>query len=313
METVAAPATAGPEMNRAVNALRGNAIEMAKAIRSADPGDPRSYQLLRAVLWLPVQDLPPAEGGRTMLPDPTGELGPILSTLSTSRTPLDLLEFCERTAVDNLFWLDLHRHAAEALDALGHAAARAALIGGTAAFLKRFPGLPELAFDGGTAFADTATRLWISEDLLAGANGGGTRAGAGTERESEVDEVRARALALAAAGGLGDAVALLDEARDRAVDGRSRFRWEIEKARLCLEAGRPDPAMSLLMDLDEQADHLHLEVWEPSLSIALTVLLLRGSAPSTAAASDPEIADLRLGWQRRLSRLDMRSAIELIS
>ena len=313
MEAVAPPAAAGPEMDRALNALRRNVIDMAKAVRGASPGDPRAYQLLRAVLWLPVRETPPEQGGRTMLPDPTGALGPVLSNLARNGSAPELVEFCEANAVDHLFWLDLHRHAAAALDALGHAAARDAVAGQTAAFLKRFPRIPELAFDSGTAFADAATRAWISAELAAGGQAGGAGTGTATEAAAtggtgaDPHEARARALALAAKGKLGDAVAMLEGARDHAVGERSRFLWELEKARTCIDAGRSDLAMPLLTHLDKLAGEYSLDIWEPSVCVDLTVLLLRGGV----ADGEPEMKALRREWERRLSRLDMRAAIEL--
>ena len=306
---VAVPVTPGPEMNRAVNALRANVIDVAKAIRSAAPQDPRSYQLLRSVLWLAVQAPPPDQGGRTMLPDPTGASGPILSALAGAGESLKLLEFCESSAIDHLFWLDLHRHAAEVLGALGYVEAQEVLVVQTAAFLKRFPTIAELAFESGTAFADSATRAWIAHELLSGdAPGDG---GAGTGIDADFDEVRSDARALAAGGRLGEAAAALDGARDRAAGERARFLWDIEKARLCIDAGRNDLAMSLLAYLDDVASMRALDAWDPSVCADLTVLLLRGSAPGTAADSDPEWAARRRNWKQRLSRLHLRSAIEL--
>lgn len=303
---VAVPTAAGPEMDRAINALRGNVVAMAKAIRAASPGDPRAYQLLRSVLWLPVHAPPPDQGGKTMLPDPTVELGPRLAILESGGEPRKLLEFCELNAVDRLFWLDLHRHAAAALEALGYAAARAALVGQTAAFLKRFPSVAGLAFENGTPFADPATRMWISDELL----GGGSKGG-GDGLGAELDEARATARGLAAKGSLGDAAAVFEDARNHAVGARARFLWDLERARLCLDAGRPDLAMALLLYLDKLACEASLDNWDPSVCVDLTVLLLRADA-AKAEEPDAERTARRREWQMRLSRLDMRVAVELV-
>jgi type VI secretion system protein VasJ len=306
---VTVPAASGPEMDRAINTLRSNVVAMARAIRSASPGDPRSYQLLRSVLWLPVQAPPPDQDGRTMLPDPTRELGPVLATLAGAGDPLKLLEFCESNAVDRLFWLDLHRHSASALGALGHTAALEALQGQTAAFLKRFPKVVGLAFDGGTAFADAATRMWITDDLMSsGGPGGG---GAGDGLGADFAEIRSNARALAAKGNLGDAAVVFEDARNQAVGERSRFLWDLEKARLCMDAGRPGLAMSLLMHLDKLSCKFSLDIWDPSVCVDLTTMLLRGSSPDAGTEADPEWAVLRREWTTRLSRLDMRAAVEL--
>ena len=65
--------------------------------------------------------------------------------------------------------------------------------------------------------------------------------------------------------------------------------------------------MPLLAHLDKLAGEYSLDIWEPSVCVDLTVLLLRGSA----ADGEPEMKALRREWERRLSRLDMRAAIEL--
>jgi len=306
---VAVPAVLGPEMDRAIGALRHNTIDMAKAIRHASPGDPRAYQLLRGVLWLSVQGPPPDEGGKTMLPDPTVELGPRLAILADGGEPLQLLEFCELNLVDRLFWLDLHRHAAAALDALGHAAARAAVVAETAAFLRRFPSVAGLSFQNGTPFADAATRMWISDELLAGGGSGG---GGGDGLGAELDEARSTARSLAAKGSLGDGAAVFEEARNKAVGLRARFLWDLERARLCLDAGRPDLAMALLLFLDKLAREASLDTWDPSVCVDLTVLLLRADLADTVEQPDPDRLALRGEWRSRLSRLDMRAAVELM-
>lgn len=306
---VAVPAAAGPEMDRAINALRGNTIALAKAIRAASPGDPRAYSLLRGVLWLPVHAPPPDQGGKTALPDPTVELGPRLAILANGGEPLKLLEFCELNAVDRLFWLDLHRHAAAALEALGHGVARAALVGQTAAFLKRFPSIAGLSFENGTPFADSATRMWIGAELL----GGGDAAGGGGADSlgADLDEARSAARAHAVKGDLGEAAAVFEQARNRAVGGRTRFLWDLERARLCMEAGRADLAMALLLHLDKLAHESSLESWDPSVCVDLTVLLLQAGSASEAEASEPELTALRRKWEMRLSRLDMRLAVQM--
>lgn len=305
---VAVPNVAGPEMDRAVNALRSNVVAMAKAIRAASPGDPRSYLLLRSVLWLPVPAPPPDQGGRTMLPDPTAELGPILANLAQAGDPVKLLEFCEGNAVDRLFWLDLHRHAAAALEALGHAAARTVVTTATAAFLQRFPAVAGLTFENGTPFADAATRMWIADELLPAGKGDGGGDGLG----AALDEARAEARGLAAKGKLGEAAAVYEAARNQAAGDRARFLWDLEKARLCVDAGRADLAMPLMMHLDKLARAASLDLWEPSVDADLTALLLRADLQWAPAMPDAERAQLRRDWEMRLTRIDMRAAVELV-
>ena len=110
---------------------------------------------------------------------------------------------------------------------------------------------------------------------------------------------------------LTGSVAVFEAARGHAAGDRERFLWDLEKARLCVDAGRADLGMPLLLHLDKLARNASLDSWEPVICIDLTILLLRGDAQQ-GPGGDPERAALRNDWETRLARLDMRAAVELV-
>ena len=161
------------ERERSLRELGRSMLETARALRNGDAADVRAYTLQRAAIWLPVRELPPATGGRTELPPPSGEVRGAIAAATTGGDSADALSRCEDAATDSLFWFDAHRIAAEALSAMGHAPAARAVRAETGALLCRLPGLADLSFNDGTPFAEPVTREWLG---IAGERTGGGNA-----------------------------------------------------------------------------------------------------------------------------------------
>lgn len=70
------------------------------------------------------------------------------------------------------------------------------------------------------------------------------------------------ARALARSGALAQAVALLDQARQRARSPRERFLIQLDLAEICLRAGKPGLARPLVAQLALEYDAHRLETWE---------------------------------------------------
>jgi type VI secretion system protein VasJ len=181
------------------------------------------------------------DGGRLSWPPPHRRHVDGLARLARAAQWADLLDLCEATLPAAPLWLDLQRHAADALARLGHDAARRAVEHELRGLLARLPALPELRFGDGTAVADPGTRTW-----LAGLQGDGD----GSAPARPIDP------------------AGLQAAAERAASGRERFMLRRELARACLAAGRPDVAADLLAALRDEARRHGLAVWEPELLIA---------------------------------------------
>src|SRR5690606_30138406 len=119
-----------------------------------NPYDAMAAQLVRAIRWGEIEQAPPSDGGRTLVPaPPPHQREAFASMLAASQ--FDVLA----SAGEDLFpeppfhfWLDLQRMIATALQALGPPAhaAHVAVTDATAALVRRLPTLSSLAFDDGT-------------------------------------------------------------------------------------------------------------------------------------------------------------------
>ena len=153
--------TARQTRERSLRALGRTMLDVAHGLRVADVADVRAYTLQRAAIWLPVRKLPPSVAGRTELPPPATERRGAIEAAMAGGDCAGALALCEDAATDSLFWLDVHRIAAEALVCLGHEAAARAIRSEAGALLCRLPALAGMSFDDGTPFAEPATRKWL--------------------------------------------------------------------------------------------------------------------------------------------------------
>ena len=149
---------------RAMERIAAESRRLSTYLQSRDAADPRVFRLSRLAYWFDVDELPPSEKGRTQIAEPDASLTEHLAGLEAKRQWPALLEFAEDTAHRFIFWLDLQRAAAEALNAMGDGSRRAAdaVCRETAAFLRRLPGIERLSFANGTAFANPKTLAWLS-------------------------------------------------------------------------------------------------------------------------------------------------------
>src|SRR5690606_27160902 len=95
----------------------------------------------------------------------------------------DLLAHAEGLTGRFLFWLDLQRFVATALDRLGarYEDAQRAVVAEVLVFVGQHPQVLELSFADGTPFVDEATRTWLEEEQgKAGAGGSSSDDGGGT-------------------------------------------------------------------------------------------------------------------------------------
>src|SRR5262249_3041449 len=153
-------------------------------------------------------------------------------------------------------WLDPHHLSAESLAALGptYTAARQALIGELAAFLRRVPSVIDLAFADGSALASPETRSWIDAEVLPRPMVTAAPALPAAD-DSDVDEARV----LASQGKLIEAVALLQKRASSASTAAGAFRTRLELARLLLDGNRHALARALYATLDDEVRARDLE------------------------------------------------------
>jgi type VI secretion system protein VasJ len=306
------PASAGPEFERSVSAFRSSTLGFARAMRAASPADPRAFTLHRFAVWLPIVALPPDTSGETMLPPPEQDQIRAIEGLTSADNHGDLIGLCEAASEDRLFWLDPHRHVANALGALGHDNARAAVLSSVAAFVGRFPRLLDLKFQGGTPFADDQTRLWLTETVFK--SGDGEEGGGLGGDDGDVGAALSEAKGLAANGKQDEAARMLTESGRSAAGGRNRLLWDLAKADLCLSMGMADAAYHMLTALDERLEAMDLESWEPALAERLYTLRLRSLKrvdPNEILAKE-DVQRLTGELAARLYRLNLAAALGIM-
>ena len=258
-------------------------LRAAGVLREADPFSATAVLLVRAIWWGGIAEVPPSDGGRTIVPPPPEHIRDGLAQMLAS----GMLDGLAQTAED-LFpeppfylWLDLQRLLAAALGGLGPdaQAARMAVTDATAALARRLPALSTLAFDDGTPFADALTRAWLDEITAAGGGGGGAVAVGGAQ--AAIREAQTRA----GAGDVPGAVAALIAG---AGAPRDRFERGVAAAEMCLGADRPDVALALLDDADAAVHAHRLDVWDPAAAGSALRLLHATCAALLQNAASPE-------------------------
>ena len=255
------------EAAQTLESIRSAAYRLADFLRTADPRNPLAYRLPRVAAWLPLREVPPATDGVTRIPGyQPPDLGQRLREAADRGQWMGVLEQTEGRIAGAVLWLDLHRYAWQALDALGpeFAAAAEAVAGEVAGLLRRLPGVETLKFANGVPLADEATRAWIRERVAppsARRTASGTApatAEASSPGESadtkDLDEARAEARALLRQKKLREALQVLQDGAARSRTMRGRIRWGLEIGRICQEARSPETAYLHLRGLYEEVE-----------------------------------------------------------
>jgi type VI secretion system protein VasJ len=269
-----APPASSEELSPEKNLARGCEYLrlVATQLLQNDPCHPLAFRLNRIIAWFPLDTLPPATDGATMLPPPDGQLISGLHNLAAAGNWTGLLQAAEQQVRQYLFWLDLHRFVATALERLGRDLAREGVTCEILLLLKRLPGLEKLSFSDGTPFADPATRDWLKE-LQAGGQRTGNQAAVTQEAGESLEKQVAKAQALATDNKLGEALQVLHQGLQTAQGGRSRLLWSLAICRLICRSRQPLIAIPLAATLMEQLDRHALEQWEPILAEDILVMV----------------------------------------
>lgn len=295
---------ARPALTSAVDVF----VAVAKLRRDARIDDPAPYRMLREAIWLPIDGLPPTvEGPRTRARPPAPILVRMLEGhIAAARWPA-LIDAAEGAATSAIFWMDVHRYSAQALDRLGHFHARDAIGREVVRVLERLSGIEQLTFSDDTPFAAPETLAWIEAERRRFASGG--NAGGGSGVDAEWEEAVKSAEAQAASGQLGDALAAAQALSQRAGSGRDRFRTILRAGRIALDRDAAELARAMLNGLLEDVERHELERWDPVLCTELYRLLLqamRAENPANVARSRREALLFE-----KLCRLDPRAALLL--
>lgn len=280
--------------------------------------DPRPYRLNRVGTWMPIDDLPPHQGGITQVPPVAADRVQRIQACLGNKDFRSLIMEAEEGFSRAPFWLDAHRFTAQALEELGSTFrdAKATVVGEVGHFLGRLPGALDLKFKDGTAFVSEETRLWIQHEIQAAGSPG---ADAGADQEEGADqgepwlEAERDARALMAKGKFEKAVSLFRDGGRRTASARERFCWWLTQARFCSEVGQEDVAVPQLERLDRESKRFRLSEWEPELSLEVvrTLLLCYVKLAGKSRKPSSVLVDKADALYARLCHMDLATALSV--
>jgi hypothetical protein len=253
---------------------------------------------------------------------PASEVRQTLRRLASEGDWAGLLEQSERAVArpEGRAWLDAHRFALRAM-AQSYDPDRSAAAGAVRALLRSvltdFPELPESELSDGTPTANSETRTWLRDEVLAGSAPGFEPAAyappaaepardgnGGPEAEPDAWDL---ALGAVRAGRVAEGLQTIRRAMNAASTGRERFVRKLQLAELCLMVNNHRVALPLSEDLARQVDEFRLEQWEDEqLSARVWAALYR--CLRSAGSDDASGERLRQVFTR-LCRLDINQAM----
>jgi type VI secretion system protein VasJ len=271
-----------------------------------DFSNPISYLLRRYAAWLQVEALPPAENGQTMIPPPDGAVKASIENLLGSREFENAISAGESHVSEFLFWLDLSRLTAQALDGLGGrgADARVAVEQATTQYVKKLRGIENYTFSDGSPFADKDTRLWLKS---LSQQGGGVGGGGGSAAQQRIEEALAKARELVGAKKIAEGLEAMQQCLDNAGGGMARFLSHIAMARLLTEAGKLGFAKAHVDLAVEEIERRHLEDWDPDA--ALSGLSVAYEVYSVTEGDEAQAVAAKI--LERISRISPASALRI--
>jgi type VI secretion system protein VasJ len=286
---------------------RGGLATLAHHVRSVAPTSAWPYRLARVAAWLTLEAAPAAESGKTYVRAPKPSERADFTGMFEAGAWEGLRDAAEDALSEHIFWLDLHRWSALALERLGppFAAARDAVGRETTALLARLPGLSSLYFANGTPFASPETADWLgSEGARWGGGGAPANRAAGAADDAATASLAA-AEAKVMAGQVEEGLAEAVDLANHAAGAATRFRAQLQAAKLAHRAGKADLALALIDRLLPAVDAT-LEAWEPSVCGDFFETALR-----ILRASSPESIDRQTLLFRRLLQVDPAAALRI--
>lgn len=295
------------DVKAAIKSIQDVGRKVANYKRQKNIADPGAYSLLRTVVWMQVERLPPHENGQTMLPGMDPDMQTMIQTLLNNKSYAEVLQHTEGAFGDSLFWLKGHYLAAQALQGLGHVDAQKAVQQSLAAFLNRMPGILELKFSSGELLADDMTRIWIDGEVLGSGGGSG-----GGSKQSPWTIGLQDALSLAGKGDFKQGLNVVNQGKATAVDQRSAFMWQLINAQYFEKTGYVKLAVPLLEYLWKQLLSLNLTEWEtsPTLLIAKSLFACYSNIDFVKEMTEARVARAA-ECKSTIYRLDVDTALLL--
>jgi type VI secretion system protein VasJ len=243
------------------------------------PTSADGYRLRLTAAWLMVGGIPYNEGGRTQIDGPYEHVVAAITDLASAQDWTNLLTTASQVAADHPLFLDAARGMVTALEGLGgdYDVARQSVTREIAALLARAPGLADLTFANGVAFASPDTKSWLGS-IGSGGGGGGAR--------SPVDKAIADAQKLVAEERGMEAIQLLSRAANQSGGGGPRFKARLEVAKVALKLQLVDVAKAQLESLERTAEEHRLAVWDPELAADFYANVYRVQRSQLALGAD---------------------------
>lgn len=239
-----------------------------------DLASPQVYRLTRKTAWYAVDELPPAANGQTRIQAPPAQVKNLLFDLRNNGDAEALLKAAETRLPQYIFWLDLNRLAAEALVRLGSRFVRAheTVCQETAFLLHRLPGLEELSFSDGTAFATPDTRQWLTGIAFQGLSSDAAPLGA-TDLASEagaeaiIDKKIKELQQLVRKGKLIEAMETVQQKLRNSVSQRENLLWRLSLSQMLVDVGKSRLALPHLEQALRDIAWHGLEAYDPNLAM----------------------------------------------
>ncbi|WP_027722045.1 type VI secretion system protein TssA [Maridesulfovibrio zosterae] len=245
------------------------------------------YRVRRLSSWMLISVPPPAQGGKTMIPPPDSSVKSSIEAQLAAGDFSGAVQAAESRVGEFLFWLDLSRFTAEALEGMGsdYADAKKSIELDISHFVGRLNGLEALSFSDGTPFADAKTKSWLrSMGKSSGQDSSGSSA-----PDSESAKVLSKASELVNSKKLFDAVSLIQDSYNRTPSLRDSFLLRLGLIGILTDMNQSGLAHVHVMEVLDHIEHFNLENWEPDLALnglkaVYEALIAEGSEDSAALA-----------------------------
>jgi len=255
-----------------------------------NPKNAMTYRYRRIAAWSVVSAIPPESNGQTQIPPPAPQILESLLNLKKNGNWNALIIAAEQRLSQFIFWFDLNRLVAEALDNCGdgYVNAREEVCQETALFIHRLPSLIDLTFSDGTPFADSETRQWLNTISL---DAGSVQEDAvstlaistSTDETDRMANTIAEAQTLAKKKKLLEAVQLLQKELKNCVSQQEALMWRLALCRILIGSKRTDMALPHLGLIIKDIETYRLETLDPQLALEGLKLVWTGYSSHTSS------------------------------
>jgi type VI secretion-associated protein, VC_A0119 family len=234
-------------------AWRQTLLNVAELLIERQPDAAMGYRLRRHAIWAGITTPPViTRDNKTQLAPMPVDLVDEYRAAIVSPTQA-LWKRVEQSLILSPYWFEGHQLSAELAQRLGFAAVSQAIMQELGSFLQRLPVLTALTFSNGAPFLPAESHRWLQSGMEERGKGSGDVCLA-----KEVAESHEK-------GGIGAALALLDERMAQLKEPRARFHAQLIQAELLAQEGMSSLARQHYQHLWQEASRLGLVQWEPGL------------------------------------------------